>query len=75
MGFADFKATIGTRINEKVPDMVRMTTAGGLRIVGEIKVPWVHDHQLANTLTGGGKWRPRYDSHLQRISATLWQKP
>ncbi|KAE8333817.1 hypothetical protein BDV39DRAFT_198728 [Aspergillus sergii] len=74
MGFTDFKATIGTRINVKVPDMVCMTTAGGLRIVGEMKVQWVHDHQLANTLPGGNR-RPRYNSHLQIISATLWQKP
>ncbi|KAE8347712.1 hypothetical protein BDV24DRAFT_157187 [Aspergillus arachidicola] len=53
MSFADFKATIGTRIEGKVPDMVCMTNAGGLRIVGEIKVPWIKSHDIATTLWVG----------------------
>ncbi|KAB8207799.1 hypothetical protein BDV34DRAFT_223003 [Aspergillus parasiticus] len=67
MSFADFRATIGTSINGKVPDMVCMTNAGGLRIVGEIKVPWVNDHKLANTLTGGNQHR------IQRLFGQIAQ--
>ncbi|KAE8164788.1 hypothetical protein BDV40DRAFT_298107 [Aspergillus tamarii] len=50
MCFADYKATIGPRIGQKTPDLVCMTIAGNLRIVGEIKVPWIKEHDIAAAL-------------------------
>ncbi|KAB8265814.1 hypothetical protein BDV32DRAFT_144337 [Aspergillus pseudonomiae] len=51
MRFADYKAAAAPWIDRKVPDMICMTTAGHLRIVGEIKTPWVKAHKLARLFT------------------------
>ncbi|KAE8423410.1 hypothetical protein BDV36DRAFT_290544 [Aspergillus pseudocaelatus] len=61
MYFADYKVTIGPRIGQKTPDLVCMTIAGNLRIVGEIKVPWVKEHDIAAALEDVF---PRKMSHL-----------
>ncbi|KAE8379788.1 hypothetical protein BDV26DRAFT_290949 [Aspergillus bertholletiae] len=46
MRFADYKATGGPRIGNKTPDMVCLTATGSLRIIGEIKTPWIGVHDI-----------------------------
>lgn len=52
--FADYKASRGPAIDGQVPDIVVMTRDGWLRMLGEIKTPWVGDHNLNTAVHNGG---------------------
>ncbi|KAN0067753.1 hypothetical protein V8E54_014000 [Elaphomyces granulatus] len=46
-GFVDYKASSNPRISGRVPDVVIMTeSTGNLRVVGEVKTPWIRQHNL-----------------------------
>ena len=49
--FADYKVAAAPWVDGKAPDMICMTTAGHLRIAGEIKTLWVKTHKLARLFT------------------------
>jgi hypothetical protein len=51
--FADYKASQGHATGSKVPDIICMTQNGGVRILGEIKTPWVNQHDLEMAITIG----------------------
>jgi hypothetical protein len=40
--FGDFKASVGTDMDGKVPDIVLMNVKGQIRALGEVKTPWRH---------------------------------
>jgi hypothetical protein len=42
--FADFKCL--NSAYDKIPDVITMSQGNVLKIVGELKVPWIEDHQI-----------------------------
>jgi hypothetical protein len=44
--FGDYYSTTDRATGASIPDMAIMTSAGEIRALGELKVPWVPDHQL-----------------------------
>jgi hypothetical protein len=48
LAFGDYKASLGSPgLSQIVPDVVGIfTIQGSLRVVGEVKTPWVEDHDL-----------------------------
>ena len=57
--FSDYKSTTDRRTKAQVPDVAVMNHNGLLRIVGELKTPWISQHDLA----AGYRKLP----HLRRI--------
>jgi hypothetical protein len=56
--FADYKASQGRATGSKVPDITCMTQNRAVRILGEIKTPWVNQHDLeAAIMIGGARFR------------------
>ncbi|KAF7596550.1 hypothetical protein BBP40_000950 [Aspergillus hancockii] len=52
--FADFKACKDNSLTGgKIPDVVCMTSQGELRIIGEVKTPWIKEHGLEEAYRRG----------------------
>jgi hypothetical protein len=54
LAFADYKANTSRTVDSKVPDIICMTRSGGLRIIGEIKTPWIKAHDIQRAMIAGG---------------------
>jgi hypothetical protein len=53
--FGDFKA--GAVVYDRVLDVACFDGAGTVKLIGEIKTPWVADHQIQKTLDNEVKFR------------------
>ncbi|OJJ38819.1 hypothetical protein ASPWEDRAFT_89636, partial [Aspergillus wentii DTO 134E9] len=45
--FGSFKTCLRVQSSSGIPDVVCRTNGGGLRVVGEVKTPWIMAHTLA----------------------------
>lgn len=61
--FADFKCL--PNLGNKVPDCIMKTSTNELKLVGELKVPWV-SHRQARTSCGAAS--VTFDDHLMIVS-------
>lgn len=44
--FADFKCQPYVITDDRVPNSIIITKAGGTRVLGEVRVPWVDQHDI-----------------------------
>lgn len=59
--FCDFKASVHSY--DKTPDVACITGAGDLRLVGELKTPWVQGHKLSLALGDDASFRHVLGKH------------
>jgi hypothetical protein len=52
--FGDYKASLDRPTGFDIRDIICMTRNGGVRILGEIKTPWVNYHGLEEAIRLGG---------------------
>jgi hypothetical protein len=64
--FGDYYSTTDRATGASTPDMAIMTSAGEIRALGELKVPWVPDHQLLAAIE-----RPDSSQSLRHILGML----
>lgn len=63
LSFGDYKATTDWSV-DGVPDSVCMTSARALRILGEVKTPWVKSHRFYSVVMPmSGRFRRQLGKH------------